>query len=212
MYRPPAFREDDLPTLQAAMQASGLATLVSLGANGLIATPLPLLYDPAPPPWGMLLGHVAKANPHWREAAAGAESLALFQGPDAYITPSWYAAKREHGKVVPTWNYVAIHAYGRVEFFEDAARLHALVSRLTGKFEGGRAAPWAVTDAPEPFIASQIKGIVGVAFTITRLEGKWKMSQNRPVADRAGVVAGLETEGRGEVAAVVAARNEAAKD
>ena len=211
MYRPPAFREEDLPTLQAALRDSGLATLVSVGANGLIATPLPLLYDPAPAPWGMLLGHVAKANPHWREASAGAESLALFQGPDAYITPSWYAAKREHGKVVPTWNYVAIHAYGRVEFFEDAARLHALVTRLTRKFEGRRAAPWAVTDAPEPFIASQIKGIVGVAFTITRLEGKWKMSQNRPAADRAGVVAGLEAEGRPEVAAVVAARNEAAK-
>lgn len=204
MYLPPAFREDDIAAVHAAIRRAGLATLVSTGPQGLIATPLPVLFDPEPAPYGALLGHVARANPHWRDAAAESESLVLFQGPDAYVTPSWYETKRETGRVVPTWNYLAIHAYGRARFFADAARLHALVSQLTARFEAGRPGPWAVTDAPEDFIRAQLKGIVGFRLEITRLEAKRKMSQNRPPADRAGVVEGLRAEGQEAVAALVA--------
>ncbi len=127
-------------------------------------------------------------------------------GADAYITPAWYETKRENGKVVPTWNYITIHAYGPVTFFEDATELLDVVTRLTARHEGERAAPWAPSDAPAPFIQSQLKGIVGFSMPITRLQGKWKMSQNRNLPDRAGVVAGLEAEGKPEVAAIVAAR------
>jgi transcriptional regulator len=142
-------------------------------------------------PHGTLYGHVAKANPHWRGLAAAGVARAIFPGPEAYVSPSLYASKREHGRVVPTWNYVAVHAIGAVEVVEDAARLHALVSRLTDRHEGPRAAPWAVTDAPEAFVAGQLKGIVGVVLRIEALIGKRKLSQNRSEADREGVVAGL---------------------
>jgi transcriptional regulator len=128
---------------------------------------------------------------------------AIFQGPDAYITPSWYATKRENGKVVPTWNYVTIHAYGPVEFFGDTERLRAIVTRLTEREERARPEPWAVTDAPADFIDGMLKGIVGFALPITRLEGKWKMSQNRPVQDRARVIDGLKEAGREDVAALI---------
>jgi transcriptional regulator len=143
----------------------------------------------------VLYGHLAKANSQWRLAPVG-EALALFSGPDAYVTPSWYATKQETGKVVPTWNYVAVHAYGPVEFFEDHARLHEVVSRLTSIHESERAQPWAVTDAPHEFIMSQLNGIVGIRLPITRLEGKRKMSQNRSAEDRLGVVQGLAESSR----------------
>ncbi len=190
MYTPPAFRDDDLPRIQAAIHDSRLATLVTATANGIIGTPLPLMIDPSEGELGTLYGHVAKANEQWRLPAIG-EALAVFMGPDAYVTPSWYASKREHGKVVPTWNYVAIHAYGPAEFFEDADRLLAVVTRLTNHHESKRAEQWAVSDAPAPFIAAQLKGIVGLRMPITRLEGKRKLSQNRAENDRAGVAAGL---------------------
>ena len=190
MYVPPAFRDDDLPRIHAAIQASRLATLVTATANGLVGTPLPLMIDPAEGPYGTLYGHVAKANEQWRLAPTG-DALAIFMGPDAYVTPSWYASKREHGKVVPTWNYVAIHAYGPAEFFEDADRLLDVVTRLTNHHEAKRAEQWAVSDAPAPFIASQLKGIVGLRMPITRLDGKRKLSQNRAEPDRAGVATGL---------------------
>ena len=203
MYTPPAFREDDPAEIRRMMGEARLATLVTTGVHGLLATPLPLFLDESEGPYGTLYGHLAKANPQWKEAA-DAEALAIFSGPDAYVTPSWYPAKAEHGKVVPTWNYVAVHAYGRPEFFEDEARLHEVVTRLTELHEGPRERPWAVTDAPGPFIRSQLKGIVGVRMPITRLEGKRKMSQNRSEADRAGVAAGLRAGGRGVVAELVA--------
>lgn len=190
MYTPPAFREDDPATLRQIIRAARLATLVTATAEGLMATPLPLYLDESEGVHGVLYGHIAKANPQWRAAPLG-EALVLFSGADAYITPSWYAAKREHGKVVPTWNYEAVHAYGPAEFFEDGARLLEAVTRLTQLYEQPRAEPWAVTDAPEPFIASQLKGIVGLRLPITRLEGKRKMSQNRSEADREGVARGL---------------------
>lgn len=190
MYTPPHFRDDDIPGIHAMMQATRLCNLVTATADGLIGTPLPLILDETEAPNGVLYGHVARANPQWKTAPAG-EAMAIFMGPDAYVSPSWYATKQETGKVVPTWNYVAVHAYGPVEFFEDADRLLAVVTRLTAKHEQGRDTPWAVSDAPEDFIRGQLKGIVGLRLPIARLDAKRKMSQNRNEADRAGVAAGL---------------------
>ena len=211
MYVPPNFKQDQVPVLHDAIQRSGLATLVTSGADGLIASHVPMLLEAEPGPYGTLRGHVARANPQWRSVTAGTEALAMFMGPDAYITPSWYETKRQTGKVVPTWNYVAIHAYGTVEFYDDADRLLALVTKLTQTHEGKRAAPWAVSDAPADFIRGQLKGIVGFELPITRLEGKWKMSQNRPAEDRAGVIAGLageSTPAQQEVSRIVREVNE----
>ncbi len=202
MYVPPAFREDRPEVLRAAIRATGLAILISEGPEGIIASHVPMLLDEAEGTNGLLLGHIARANPQWRSKAAEVEGLAIFPGPDAYISPNWYVTKRETGKVVPTWNYVAVHAYGRLVFFDDREELRALVTRLTATHEGTFPAPWAVSDAPADFIASQLKGIVGFRLAITRLEGKWKMSQNRPEADRLGVIEGLK-EQKGAAPAVV---------
>jgi len=189
MYIPSAFREDDPAVIRQIIRDARLATLVTATPEGLVATPLPMfLIDEEP--HGVLYGHVAKANPQWKLPTIG-EALALFSGPDAYISPSWYAAKREHGKVVPTWNYVAVHAYGPVEFFEDEDRLNDIVTTLTNQYEGQRDDRWAVTDAPADFIRALLRGIVGFRLTITRVEGKRKLSQNRSGADREEVVAGL---------------------
>lgn len=210
MYVPPAFREERPEILRASIRATGLAILITFGPEGLIASHVPMLLDEPESPetagkHGVLVGHIARANPQWRASAADVQALAIFPGPDAYVSPSLYATKRESGKVVPTWNYVAVHAYGALAFFDDPHELHALVSRLTAAHEAARPAPWAVTDAPAGFIASQLKGIVGFRLEITRLEGKWKMSQNRPMADRVGVIEGLRDEGAPGVAAAVAA-------
>jgi transcriptional regulator len=190
VYMPPAFRDDDLASMHATMRAVRLSNLVTATTEGLIATPLPFVLDETQGEYGVLYGHVAKANPQWKATPIG-EAMAIFMGPDAYITPSWYATKRETGKVVPTWNYVAVHAYGPVEFFDDPDRLLEVVTRLTNLYERPRAAPWSVSDAPAVFIAAQLRGIVGVRLPITRLEGKRKMSQNRNEADRRGVAGGL---------------------
>lgn len=195
MYVPPAFREDDPSTLRQIMREARLSTLVTATPEGLVATPLPLILDESEGEHGVLYGHLAKANPQWKLPVTG-EALAIFSGPDAYVTPSWYAAKQEHGKVVPTWNYVAVHAYGHAEFFADEDRLLEAVTRLTNLYEHPRDQPWAVTDAPEPFIKSQLKGIVGFRLPITRLEGKRKMSQNRSAEDREGVAEGLMSSDR----------------
>ena len=203
MYVPPLFKEDRIDVLHAAIRQSGLATLVTLAADGLIASHVPMLLDPEPAPYGTLLGHVARPNPQARGAVPGVQALAIFQGPDAYVSPSWYATKRDSGKVVPTWNYVAVHAYGQVEFFATADRLRDIVTRLTERQEARLAEPWAVSDAPADYIEGMLRGIVGFALPIVRLEGKWKMSQNRPAADREGVVAGLDAEGRKDVAALI---------
>ncbi len=201
MYIPPLFSEDRIDVLHDAIRRTGLATLVTLTAEGLIASHVPMLLDPDPAPYGTLIGHVARPNPQARGAIG--EALAIFQGPEAYIAPSWYATKRATGKVVPTWNYVAIHVYGTVEFFADRERLRDVVTRLTQREETPRAEPWAVTDAPADFIDGMLKGIVGFALPIMRLEGKWKMSQNRPAEDRAGVVTGLQVDGREDVAGLI---------
>lgn len=203
MYLPDVFAEDRIDVLQAMIRDAGLATLVTTTPEGLIASHVPMLLDTDPPPYGTLLGHLARGNP--QAAGATGDALAIFQGPDAYITPTWYATKRATGKVVPTWNYVAVHVSGPITFFDDAQRLRDIVSRLTEREESGRAAPWAVSDAPADFIAGMLKAIVGFAMPIVRLEGKWKMSQNRPAQDQSGVAAGLEAEGRPEIAALVGA-------
>jgi transcriptional regulator len=205
VYIPPLHKEDRTEVLQDAIRAAGLATLVTLTPDGLIASHVPMLLDPDPAPYGTLLGHVARPNPQAKGAVPGTEALAMFLGPDAYITPSWYETKRQTAKVVPTWNYVAIHAYGTIEFFNDRHRLLDIVTRLTKRQESPRAEPWAVTGAPPDFIDVMLRGIVGFALPLTRLEGKWKMSQNRPAEDRAGVVAGLKEQGRDEVAALIRA-------
>jgi transcriptional regulator len=190
MYVPPAFKDDDLDNIRATIRAARLANLVTATADGPIATPLPLFLDESEGQLGVLYGHVAKANPQWRSALIG-EALAIFMGPEAYVTPSWYATKRQTGKVVPTWNYIAVHAYGPVEFFQEPERLLQVVTRLTNMHEQSRAQPWAVSDAPPDFVAAQLRGIVGFCIPVTRFEGKRKMSQNRSEVDRAGVAEGL---------------------
>jgi transcriptional regulator len=203
VYAPPHFRESRVEVLHAAICAAPFANLITTGREGLEATPLPLLLDASSGPQGCLIGHIARANPQWRTADVEQEALAIFSGPDSYITPSYYETKRLTGKVVPTWNYVAIHVRGRISFFHDPDRLLDLVRRLTERHESERADPWAVSDAPEDFIRSQLRAIVGLRLEITALTGKWKMSQNRSAADRAGVVDGLRADG-GPVAEAVA--------
>lgn len=205
MYIPAAFKEDRIEALHAAIRAAGPATVVSMTPQGLFASHAPLLLDPHPAPYGTLLGHLAKANPHGRMADATVQTLVIFYGPNGYITPSYYAAKQEHGKVVPTWNYVAIHAYGTLETFDDPGPLLDVVTRLTDQHEQPRARPWAVSDAPGDYIQGMLRGIVGIRLAIARLEGKVKMSQNRPAGDHAGVIAGLREDGQDAVAEAVAA-------
>ncbi len=203
MHVPSHFKEARVPVLHDAIRRAGLATLVTVGPGGLDASHVPMLVDPEPAPFGTLYGHIARANPQWRGAGPDLEALAIFQGPDAYITPAWYPTKRSTGQVVPTWNYVAIHAHGRVRFFDARDRLRTLVTKLTEAREAGRVEPWAVSDAPEGYIRAQLEAIIGFELPIARLEGKWKMSQNRPAEDRAGAIDGLVREG-GEAEAAVA--------
>lgn len=201
MYVPQPFKEDRIGVLHHQIRSAGLATLVSLAADGLIASHIPLLLDPEPTPYGTLLGHLARPNPQARGAVG--DALAIFLGPDAYITPSWYATKQATGKVVPTWNYVAIHAYGPLEFIDDPAHAREHIAHLTKRHERDRPVPWTPSDAPEDFIAGLVRGIIGFRLTINRLEGKWKMGQNRPLEDRTGVADGLADEGRSDMAALV---------
>jgi len=193
MYVPAHFAVDDA-TINALLADHGAADLITPTAAGLIATMLPFIHDPEAGERGALLGHVARNNPHWREPATG-DSLVIVRGPDAYVTPSWYAAKAEHGRVVPTWNYVTAHVHGRLIVHDDAEWVEALVRRLTSKHEAGRVSPWSVDDAPERFIGGQLRAIVGVELLITRIEAKAKLSQNRSAADIGGVIDGLRERG-----------------
>ena len=203
MYVPAHFAETRTDVLHDAIRRIGFATLVTHGADGIEASHVPMLLEPEPQPYGTLIGHIARENPQWRRAAG--ESLAIFLGPDTYVSPAWYPTKKQNGKVVPTWNYVAIHAYGRASFFDEPERLKALVTRLTETHEAGRPAPWAVSDAPADYIAMMLQAIVGFVLPIARLEGKWKMSQNRPPADRAAVARTLAAAGEDEIAQMIAA-------
>lgn len=189
MYVPPHFREDDRETIFAAIERARLGTLVTVGPDGPLVSHVPMLLDRSASPNGTLLCHLSRANAQWRTPADSA--LVIFLGPDAYVTPSWYETKMETGKVVPTWNYIAVHAYGPMRVIEERDELRALIHRLTTRHESPRDEPWAMTDAPSDFIAGQLRGIVGIEIPIARLVGKWKMSENRSDADFNGVVAGL---------------------
>ncbi len=203
MYQPPHHREDRLEVQHALIRAHPLGLLVTAGPGGLVANPIPFLVEAAGAPLGVLRAHCARANPQWRELAAVEECLVVFQGPQAYVTPSWYPSKAEAGKVVPTWNYATVHAWGRPRVVEEADWLRRQIADLTGAQEAGRAQPWQVSDAPADYLAAMIRGIVGIEIPIARIEGKWKVSQNRPEADRAGVAAGLAAEGEAAMAALV---------
>ena len=195
MYQPTLFREDRLDVQHALIEAHPLAILVTAGPAGLLANPIPFLIDRAGGERGTLRAHLARANAHWQELEQVPEALVIFQGADDYITPSWYASKREHGRVVPTWNYATVHCWGRPKVIHDAGWLRRQIDGLTALQEGRRPEPWAISDAPDEFVAAQIHGIVGLEIEIARIEGKWKVSQNRPEADRHGVVAGLAAQG-----------------
>jgi len=191
MYVPAHFEETRPDVLGRLIHDHPLAALVTLGRDGLSANHIPLELDPEPAPLGTLRGHVARANPVWRDFSRDVEVLAIFQGPQAYISPAWYETKRETGKVVPTYNYVVVHAYGPLRIVEDRAWLRALVERLTNRHEAARPEPWKVTDAPAGYIEQMLGAIIGVEIPLTRLVGKWKVSQNRPAVDRDGVVSAL---------------------
>ncbi len=192
MYLPAHFEETRIEVLHQLVCEHPLATLVTLAAGGLNANHIPLELNSEPAPFGTLRGHVARANPVWRDLSPAVEALAIFQGPQRYITPAWYQTKKETGKVVPTWNYAVAHAYGPLRIIEDPRWLRRLVERLTNHNEAPRLEPWKVSDAPEDYIEAQLDAIVGIEMPITRLVGKWKVSQNRPQADRASVVEALD--------------------
>ncbi|HEU5016640.1 MAG TPA: FMN-binding negative transcriptional regulator [Pseudolabrys sp.] len=210
MYQPAHFREDRIEIQHALIRAHSLGLLITAGPGGLQANYLPFLIDADGSKRGTLRAHLARANLQWRELAAADECLVVFQGPQHYISPSLYPTKRETGKVVPTWNYITVHAWGRPRIIDGAAWLRRQVDDLTSHMERSCPAPWKVSDAPEAFVAAQIKSIIGVEIPIERIEGKWKVSQNRPAVDRAGVVAGLRADGNEQaeiMASLVAQRD-----
>ncbi|MBD9483254.1 FMN-binding negative transcriptional regulator [Pseudomonas sp. PDM14] len=192
MYVPKTFAQHDTATLHGFIAHTPLAIVVTNGEQGLLASHLPLLLVQDEGEHGTLYGHFARANPQWRILQAGEEALVVFQGAEAYVSPSFYPAKAEHGKVVPTWNYQAVHAYGRAEVFDDRERLLALVSTLSDRHERNRERPWAVSDAPAAYIDSMLRAIVGFALPISRLEGQFKLSQNKDAANFRGVQQGLQ--------------------
>jgi transcriptional regulator len=209
VYVPAHFKEDRVPVLHDAIRTYGFGTLVTSSEQELEASHLPMLLDSEPAPLGTVLGHVARANPQWQRAKPGFQALAIFLGPNAYITPSWYPTKQQTSKVVPTWNYLAIHAYGTISFYDDPSELREHVGNMTDLHEASRAAPWAVSDAPADFVKNMLGAIVGFRLLITKLEGKWKMSQNRPDQDVSGVLEGLareDGEDHGPVAEIIASR------
>lgn len=198
MYNPSHFVQSDLPTLHALMREHPLGAWAMHDGEQLVANHVPFLLEaaePTPHGLGVLRGHVARANPAWRLCGQARACLVMFQGVQGYVTPNWYPSKREHGKVVPTWNYAVVHAHGHARAIDDAAWLRANVQALTSQHEAREAAPWHVADAPADYIDQMLKAIVGIEIVIERLEGKWKTSQNRPPADREGVAQGLYARG-----------------
>jgi transcriptional regulator len=194
MYIPAAFLESRLEVMHDLVRSHPLALLISAGAGGLAATPIPFLVCPGAGGNGVLRGHMARANAHWKDLA-GVECLTVFQGEQGYVTPSWYPSKQDTHKVVPTWNYITVQAWGTATVIEDAAWLRTLLTGLTGSQEQRRPQPWSPGDAPDDFIATQMQAIVGLEIPIGRIEGKWKLSQNRMDQDRAGVITGMGTPG-----------------
>jgi len=191
MYTPPQFEQPDIEIMHELIRNQPLATLVTLGADGIEANHIPLHLSPTPEPYGVLRGHVARANPMWRTCAGEHESLAIFHGAQAYISPSWYATKQEAGKVVPTWNYAVVHAYGYLRVIDDAVWVRCQMDALTQHNEAAFPHPWAVSDAPADFTEKLIEAVVGIELVITRLAGKWKVSQNQPPQNQNSVIKGL---------------------
>ena len=195
MYMPKHFEERDPGVLHALIAACPLGAWVTHANDALEVNHMPFLIEPARGEHGTLIGHVARANPVWRTFSTIIESVVIFQGAESYITPSWYASKQQHGKVVPTWNYAVVHAYGMPRAIEDKPWLRDLVTRLTSTHESGRARPWAVSDAPPEYIDQMLSAIVGIEIPITAILGKWKTSQNRAAQDKLGTIAGLRERG-----------------
>ena len=208
MHVPEQFAERREHVLRALIAVRPFATLVASTARGLEANQLPLLLDDSQPGRLRLQGHVAKANPIWRDSSDGSEVLAIFQGPQHYVSPSWYPSKREHGKAVPTWNYVVVHARGTIHWTQDAAWLRSFLERLTSAHEAARPEPWHVDDAPAEYVARNLEAIVGLEIEVRELVGKWKLNQNKSAADRAGVIAGLSAEQNDDAAALARAMRE----
>jgi transcriptional regulator len=208
-YVPPHFHQHDADELHALIKRAPFATLITVCGREPLASHVPLLLERHGDDVS-LAGHLARANPQWLQHRndGDVDALAIFLGPDAYVSPAWYAAKAEHGRVVPTWNYVAVHARGRLRFYDDPVRLRALVERLTTRHESELPVPWSVDDAPEGFVEAQLRGIVGFELAVTSLVGKWKLSQNRSEADRSGVRAGLSARGDAGSAGVAEAMRE----
>lgn len=202
MFQPPVFREDRLDVMHDLMRAHPFATLVSSATGYLSADHVPLVLHAGESETGVLQGHVAAANPLFRETAGPIDVMAIFQGPQSYITPSWYASKKEHGKVVPTWNYVVVHARGTLRFVRETDWLLTHLQDLTMQHESHRATPWAVSDAPHDFVTRQLKGLVGFEIEVADLSGTWKVSQNKNAADREGVEVGLLNENSPEKTSV----------
>lgn len=211
MYLPEHFEEKRLEVLHALMRAHPLATLVTLATEGINANHIPLLLCEQQDGFGILRGHVARANPMWNDRISNVEALAIFQGSHAYISPSWYPTKREHGKVVPTWNYAVVHAYGPLRVIEDPAWLRGLLEALVREHEASSSAPWSIADAPPDYIERMIGSIVGFEMVVSRLIGKWKVSQNQPAANRAGVVDALSRRGDPEAIRMATLVEEASK-
>ncbi|RJF98916.1 FMN-binding negative transcriptional regulator [Noviherbaspirillum saxi] len=205
MYIPSMFEETRLDVMHQLMREHSLGTFVTLGPDGLNANQLPFEIDSGDPPFGTLRAHVARANPVWRDASGSVESLTVFQGARAYISPSFYATKKEHGKVVPTYNYMVVHAYGPLRVIDDPQWVRAQLERLTGAHEAGQSEAWKLSDAPADFIEKLLPSLVGIEIPITRLLGKWKVSQNQPRLNRIGVEDGLRTRGGSEALAMAEA-------
>jgi transcriptional regulator len=195
MYVPKHFEETRLDVLHQLMHERPLATVVTLSAGGINANHVPLLLSQPHGRFGALRGHVARSNPMWNDRLPDVEALAIFQGPGAYISPSWYPTKREHGRVVPTWNYAVVHAYGPLRVIDDPVWLRGLLEALVSRHEASSAAPWSISDAPPEYIERMIESIVGFEIVISRLTGKWKVSQNQPSENRAAVVDALRQRG-----------------
>ena len=204
MYLPKSFEPPDVDTLQQFVREHSFGVLVTMTRGGLEGNHIPFLIDVEPAPYGTLRGHVARANPIWQEVQLSTDALVIFQGPDSFISPSWYPSKLETAAVVPTWNYVVVHAHGHLRVIQDSHWLRAHVEALTNRHEQDRDVPWAVTDAPADYIQKLVGAIVGIEIPIARLTGKWKLGQNRTERDRAGVVEGLRREGTESAEALAA--------
>jgi transcriptional regulator len=200
MYIPKQFEETRVDVMHELIRARPFATLVTLAPDGLTADHIPFLISEKPAPFGTLQGHVARSNPLWREESRTGDALVVFQGPQGYISPSWYATKKETGKVVPTWNYAIVHAAGPLRAIENRAWLRDLVERLTAHNETAVSEQWKVSDAPEEYVEKMLENIVGIEIPIVRLSGKWKVSQNQPAANRASVIDALQASGHPEAA------------